>query len=494
MLATKIKVDTHYTRSINLERDRDNQFVLNTYLPTTRAVQTLERIAATFGQTEAPRAWALIGPYGSGKSAFGIFCTHLLSAPNKGPHNAALKILRRVKPSVASKYKKQLKDSGNICQILITGGPEPFGEAVVRNALIAAERFWHGKRGKRPAIIGRLRTAQKKGINGPSDILKLISDLQDAVSRSGGNGIVIAVDELGKFLEYEARHYGRNDIFLLQMLAEQAQTASSVPMYVLVLLHQTFEQYARGLGEALRTEWAKIQGRFETIPFLESTEQTLRVVARTFQDNLNKKEKKAVLKLTTTELDVLQDQDVLPPGLLPPNVSSTECRDLFSRCYPLHPLTALLLPPLCQKVAQNERTLFSYLGSAEPSGFQDSLSTLASIGDWILPHELYNYFVQNQPMTASRHLWCHYLIRGPGAQERMRETLGDLAAPRPPLVVVDTRYCVRSPRSAPFFEPFSSILPMSWLLLCLLLAFLAASPCFSRALLCAAMRCCMGPY
>jgi hypothetical protein len=39
--------------------------------------------------------------------------------------------------------------------------------------------------------------------------------------------------------------------------------------------------------------------------------------------------------------------------------------------YPLHPLSALILPILCTKYSQNDRTLFTFLASGEP----DSLST-----------------------------------------------------------------------------------------------------------------------
>jgi hypothetical protein len=37
-----IQLDTHYTRSINLERDADSSDILNAYIPTTRAIQTLD--------------------------------------------------------------------------------------------------------------------------------------------------------------------------------------------------------------------------------------------------------------------------------------------------------------------------------------------------------------------------------------------------------------------------------------------------------------------
>ncbi len=61
----------------------------------------------------------------------------------------------------------------------------------------------------------------------------------------------------------------------------------------------------------------------------------------------------------------------------------------------------LLLPDLCQRFAQNERTLFSYLGSREPHGFRDALASLRRAGDWLYPATVYDYFVRNQPAVLS---------------------------------------------------------------------------------------------
>lgn len=92
-------------------------------------------------------------------------------------------------------------------------------------------------------------------------------------------------------------------------------------------------------------------------------------------------------------------------GALPTGVSPKEAQDLFASCYPLHPVSLLILPTLCQRVAQNERTLFSYLGSHEPHGFVDSmfrLSVKEQQGiDWIRPDEIYEYFILNQPGLMS---------------------------------------------------------------------------------------------
>jgi len=140
-----------------------------------------------------------------------------------------------------------------------------------------ATSFFGGRPGPQPKIVGRLRAAKKT----PSvtEIVTLVGALQSAVARAGGTGVLVCVDELGKFLEYQARHRDAGDIFLLQSLAEHAMRASEAPLYLVTLLHQSFELYAQGMGEQLKNEWKKVQGRFESIPFVESTEQTIRVVA-----------------------------------------------------------------------------------------------------------------------------------------------------------------------------------------------------------------------
>ncbi len=225
-----------------------------------------------------------------------------------------------------------------------------------------------------------------------------VGSLQEAVARGGGDGVLIVVDELGKFLEYEARHYAANDIFLLQALAEQANVAHTAKLSLVVLLHQAIDQYARGLSETLRNEWAKVQGRFETVPFIEPAEQVLRVVAAAFSHDFDAAERRRVHEQAAQIAAKLAKA-----GALPKTLDEGTAADLFERCYPLHPLSAMLLPTLCQKVAQNERTLFSYVGSREPHGLADSLQRLSNVGDWVLPWEIYEYFILNQAAAVADH-------------------------------------------------------------------------------------------
>ncbi|MDP3877241.1 MAG: DUF6079 family protein [Methylobacter sp.] len=391
-----IQLDTHYTRSINLERDADSSAILNAYIPTSRAIQTLDRIADTFSQKSAPRAWSLIGPYGSGKSSFAVFLAHLLEDQERQNNLAAETILKRHNAPVAEKIIAHTSGSNAYCIVLLTGSPESLSRRFVDALYQAAVRYWD--KGRAPGIVQALNQARQQPPS-TSEIIDLLKKLQQAVSHKSGKGLLIVIDELGKFLEYEARHSGANDIFLLQELAELAYQDSDANILLVVLMHQAFEQYAKGLSTALKNEWSKVQGRFESIPFLESAEQTLRVVAAAFRNRLTPAQQRDINRQTKNIISVLAQQNALLPGL-----SAEPASEILSQCYPLHPLAALILPTLCQKVAQNERTLFSYLGSQEYFGFKHGIQRLQKIGDWVLPWEIFEYFIHNQPLATTDHL------------------------------------------------------------------------------------------
>ena len=398
-LANKITVNSHYTRSINLTRDADSAAIMKSYIPTSRALKTLKQVSDSLLQEEAPRAWSLIGPYGSGKSSFAVFLSHLLSNENNPARKAACHALGKTSKELLDSYNALVGDNSGYCIVLLTGSPDSLSKSLVAALSRSANAIWKIKKGKKPEVLKILsHYATQDESPKVDDILHAVQGLQDALYKIGYSGILIAIDELGKFLEYEARHYGANDIFLLQSLAELAFAKHNVKLALVVMLHQSIEQYARGLGETLKSEWAKVQGRFESIPFLDTSEQTLRIVAAAIKQELTKKEELLIRAKISSQVDVLIENNALPSTL-----ENKTAEDLFYNCYPLHPVSALVLPILCQKVAQNERTLFSYLGSKEAHGFVDSLSKFKKAGEQIQPWEIYEYFIRNQPVATSDH-------------------------------------------------------------------------------------------
>ncbi|MCP4487140.1 MAG: hypothetical protein GY820_07465 [Gammaproteobacteria bacterium] len=207
---------------------------------------------------------------------------------------------------------------------------------------------------------------------------------------------------------------------MLQALAEHACKGNEINLFLFVLLHQSFEQYAKGLGENLKHEWSKVQGRFEEVPFLETSEQVLRVVSAAFKYDLNKNDSKALLNRATKIARVLVKEEAVSSTLVLDDAAT-----LFANCYPLHPLSAVILPILCQKVAQNERTLFSYLGSHEEFGLTHMLSMLMNLDEMILPHHIFDYFIQNQSAVLGDHLTHRRWVEVVTALERLGDAPED---------------------------------------------------------------------
>ena len=399
-ILSHVKVSATYTRSVNLERDSQSDNFDLGYIPTSRALRTLGTISSRFSEKDQPRAWSLVGPYGSGKSSFALFLSHLLAAPESNKAKAARKLLKSNDTDLERALKVETKGSDGYLEVLISGTPERLSLRYLRGLQEAMVGYWQGRKGKKPSVILNMERYADLGEVSVSELIELTKTCQTALSKVGCPGMMIVFDEFGKFLEYESRFAGVNDVFLLQALAEHAHAGHSTKILLLVLLHQSIEQYARGVGESLKNEWAKIQGRFEEIPFLESAEQTLRVVnAAITQKSFDRESEKLINADIRTAVEILSKEGVIPSSL-----KKAEAISLFRGLYPLHPLSAMILPQLCQLISQNERTLFSYLGSREESGFRDMLGRLAKPGEFITPDNIFDYFLANQPSVNGDYL------------------------------------------------------------------------------------------
>lgn len=387
----QVRIRTVFSRSINLARDTESLDLVRSYVPTSRAIQALEQVVAGLVPGPRSRALALIGPYGAGKSAFGQFLGALVSPPDSLLRQAALSTLAGAEPRVAALVRDALSSPRGLLRVPVNGIPDSLVRQLMLALAAAAERH-----GLKDTLVNRVRGIARPGapMNG---VLDCIAQVRDAWSALGGGGLLIEIDELGKFLEYESYHPEHRELHLLQLLAEQASNpdpdGQPTPLLLVVMLHQGFEHYSHRLGRGLRDEWHKVQGRFGTIAFLEPPEQTLRVVAAAFERDVG------LTPDLVRELERLAarlaEESALPLGL-----DRNRARHLFDRCYPLHPLSLLILPTLCQKVAQNERTLFSYLASGEHFGLRQRLAELA-MGDWIGPWDFYDYFLLNQADACS---------------------------------------------------------------------------------------------
>lgn len=391
-LSEIFQVKGRFRRSVHLERDFYTENALDGYVLTATAREMLSRVISTLENETTSKAWALTGPYGSGKSAFALFAAKLLGNPNTSTTQQALDLLRRGDTKLYEKFK-YINGNGKsslsgFCPVLISGERAPLSLGLLRGLVrgLTASNSTIPSTSLIQKSQKLLETAEKGTLPSASEITTLFESAANVICESGGSGLLVVIDELGKFLEYATQQPTQGDMFILQTLAEFADRSENTPLFLMTILHQAFERYAERAGKSQQEEWAKVQGRFEDVAFSESTEQVLRLVGAAlekrselvYKDNLN------------TSIDL---------KLKPHQLEENEFLHLLESCLPLHPTVSLLIGPLFRRFAQNERSIFAFLSASEPNGLQDFLSLQHYDGN-VLPTfslaDLYDYLNTTQ--------------------------------------------------------------------------------------------------
>ena len=363
-LSDIFQVKGRFRRSVHLERDfYSNENLLEGYVVTATAREVLGRVVLALENDESSKAWSLTGPYGSGKSAFALFAANLL-----GNSEQALTLLKQGDTPLHKRFTDINGDgrfsSPGFCPILISGERAPISLALLRGlqqGLISFNGISQRK-SPLPKIKTLLKAAEKGVLPDSSEITQLFESATREIKTHKGTGILLVIDELGKFLEYASQYPTQGDMFVLQTLAEFADRSEDTPLFLFTILHQAFEMYAQHAAESQREEWAKVQGRFEDVPFTEPIEQVLRLVGTALENRL---------KITGN----INFNSVTELGLKTQQLDESELIQLLKKCLPLHPTVALLIGPLFRRFSQNERSLFAFLSSNEPYGLQDFLSS-----------------------------------------------------------------------------------------------------------------------
>lgn len=388
----KLSTTSRFTRSVNLQQDLWESESLRGYLVTAGARRVLLRLAPARHTPGAARAWTLTGPYGTGKSALALFAAKLLASDLVPGNAAAYKLLRACDAELAQQIRPPRKPVPALLPIVVTGSREPLQLSLLRG-LETTMSHLHGRR--RSHIADRISAALAQAVAGkqPSGhaVTELFSDTLRAVSagNTGFGGFFLIVDELGKLLEYAAAHPTQSDLYTLQSLAEFA-ARSAEPFLILGVLHQDFALYSDRLTARERAEWDKIRGRFEDIAFEEPADELLRLIAEARSPSTGPTELSRLPPARKTQFRTLCKL-AWTLQLAPSRMTKKEFFGLLARCYPLHPLVAVVLGPLFRKLAQNERSVFSFLESSEPHGLREH--QLRADGHLYCLHHLYDYLL-----------------------------------------------------------------------------------------------------
>ena len=363
-LASLVEVERRFRRSVNLDRDAGSTAALDGYVVTPAVRRTLSQITEGLDDEAGDRAWSLVGPYGSGKSAFAVFLADLLSGSGNPGGDAARSLLEG--PNGLATPQQSLLPA------LLTAERAPLDTLLLKSLRSTVEDIWSTQRGAKPRVLRTIKGL----LNGSSPTLSrcatsdVVGCFEEAVQTIGdktGAGLLLIVDEAGKALEYAAQKPTRGDVYLLQALAEVAARSDGFPFVILTVLHQSFDRYAHQLGPSDRNEWAKVQGRFGELAFREGGDQIIRLTAAAIRRLGEPRDAADWARAVSTTAAWVAEGTGWDESRLAGDLDA---------CWPLHPVTTALLGPLFRgRLAQNERSLFAFLSAGEPLSFRDFLRT-----------------------------------------------------------------------------------------------------------------------
>ncbi|HMR90810.1 MAG TPA: hypothetical protein PKC69_00785 [Chitinophagaceae bacterium] len=231
------------------------------------------------------------------------------------------------------------------------------------------------------SVIGKHLGLIKKDFT-VQDILSLLDKHYKGLSKSG-KGLVIVIDEFGKFLEYASKHNPEIELYFIQQIAEYVNDQQK-NIFLITSLHQDFNGYSRSLSASQQKEWDKVKGRLKEITFNEPVEQLLYLASERLSSSGISRDKNFHKLFKSIE-----------------SAKAFPLKDYFSetiaeRLLPFDILSAAVLTLGLQKYGQNERSLFSFIESNDHLGIKDfdvsnsPYFNLANVYDYLI-HNYYSF-------------------------------------------------------------------------------------------------------
>lgn len=356
-----IDVNNQFKSSARIsEENFDAVLFLDNFIAHGSILRVLENLSSEIIGSKQ-RAFTITGPYGAGKSTLALFLNCLLSTNQSIRSKASAKLSGFFSNDLFNNFAFNSSNGWAVVKHLC-GLSAPVNSIThsILDSLNASDLS--GSLTDEAACIEAIRLALDKEI-------------------SKHDGVLIILDELGKALDYQSTQGG--DLHFFQSLADLVQSYDNV--IIVGFLHQSFSAYAKGRDSKTQNEWGKVQGRFKDYSFNPSIEESLHLIANSFNVGVDLQSK-----------FVTQHQYTI--NLVSTFFKVSNSADLF-KVLPLDPVVALLLGPISKRsFSQNERSLFSFIATHEQYGFRHFIANASEDKD-ILPlyrvNSLWDYLYHN---------------------------------------------------------------------------------------------------
>ncbi|MDF1659105.1 MAG: hypothetical protein P1U58_15920 [Verrucomicrobiales bacterium] len=348
-----------FLRSINVTLDAGDAGRIAHFFPTAKSVGLIENL---LGHTEG-REFLVTAPYGSGKSLASTFALQLVE--NRGKGRAILSDIAsrmfEVNDASAQAAIERIEKGDQGLGLALEGAVESLPLALAKAAIASLKRL-----GKKSA------TYPVTEISENSSLEDAMVALKDSAEKASADRVVIYWDEFGRHLEYLVSEGLTGNLHDLQTLAERVSRQKKIPTVLSLFLHQGFMDYGKKLPSGAKREWKKIEGRFQTLDYIEDSKEIYRLLGEIVSSRKSRLPCPIPSKIASVA------KTLKAQGLWS-NFTAKELSEIFKKAWPLNPATLALLPKIAARVSQNERTLFTFLFTLD-------------LDKEVTPSDLYDFF------------------------------------------------------------------------------------------------------
>lgn len=224
-----------------------------------------------------------------------------------------------------------------------------------------------------------------------SEVLPLYKSVSDKlVEFYDYDGIYIVFDEFSKFIEGLEGTRAGNSMKLIQDMCELAEDSSNAQIYMTMVAHKSIKEYGKYLSADIINAFTGIEGRIVEKFFITSSKNNYELIRSAII-----KDKKLVKDIPG--IDKYFDEKASNYYSLPAFKTNFNVEDfnnvILNGCYPLNPIASYLLMNVSEKVAQNERTLFTFISNDEPYSLARYIKEHEATDGWVVGADLvYDYF------------------------------------------------------------------------------------------------------
>ena len=431
-----ISVASGFQYSVNIGYDLGSDNKLKSFIPTKSALSLLEDILLSVNPTSSDRARVLIGAYGKGKSH--IVLT-ILSILMKRDLTLFEKLMPKIEenPRLYQLIQNYYESENKILPLVISGSNTSLTQAFLlslqrtlsEHDLLSAmpetnykaaisvikrwqkdfpetfEIFLNGIVDPVEAFIDRLGNYDVAAYGAfeqvyPSltagsafnpflgfDVVELYESVAKSLKSKGYTGLYVVYDEFSKFLEANIVDASVSDTKMLQDFAEKCCRSGSLQLHLMLISHKEISNYIDKLPKEKTDGWRGVSERFKHIHMNNNFSQTYEIISSVIQH------KEPIWGTFCDEH--ARDFEALFSRYQKHQMfmdAQGEIETAIRGCFPLHPVSTFILPRLSERVAQNERTLFTFLsaeGTATLAVFLDEYEDNFTL---VTPDLIYDYF------------------------------------------------------------------------------------------------------